>query len=186
MKCPGCQKESLYPRQLEMGLQAYPCKECEGVWLSAADYWKWLESRADAPPETASIETPLPVEVEGRARICPESGHLLRRYKVWPDTPFYLDRCGHCMSVWFDRGEWEAVQSRGLDDQVHMFFSDVWQRKLKAEESRRRLEQIYRERFGEENYTRIKEIRAWLDQHPQRGSLVAYLSDPDPYRPTSG
>jgi hypothetical protein len=41
------------------------------------------------------------------------------------------------------------------------------------------------DRFGDEDYARIKEIRAWLEQHPQRGALIAYLSDKDPYEALS-
>jgi hypothetical protein len=66
-----------------------------------------------------------------------------------------------------------------------MIFSDIWQERLQAEEQRRRLEKMYLERFGEEDYAKIKEIRAWLRGHPLGGALVAYLSDKDPYRAIS-
>jgi hypothetical protein len=87
--------------------------------------------------------------------------------------------------VWFDRDEWAYLRSRSQHDEVHLFFSDPWQEKLRAEETRQRMEQIYLDRFGAEDYARLKELRAWLDQHPQRGALLAYLADKDPYRPVS-
>jgi Zn-finger nucleic acid-binding protein len=98
---------------------------------------------------------------------------------------FYLDRCEQCMSVWFDRDEWAALHDRGLHDRVHLFFQDPWQRRLRAEETRQLLEKMYRERFGERDYARIREIRAWLHQHLLQGALVAYLTDKDPYRAIS-
>ncbi|MBU0492829.1 MAG: zf-TFIIB domain-containing protein [Chloroflexi bacterium] len=180
MKCPVCQKDYFSKHELEAGLPAYKCKECEGIWVSAAQYWKWLETRSDVP-EIADAEVQLPVEQEGPARLCPETGHFLRRYKVWPDIEFYLDRCGNCTGVWFDAGEWEALRSRDLHDQVHLFFSDVWQRQLREDQTRLRMTNLYREKFGEEDYARIQEIRAWLEGHAQGRALLAYLTDRDPY-----
>ncbi|MEJ2200378.1 MAG: hypothetical protein P8X63_05115 [Desulfuromonadaceae bacterium] len=42
-------------------------------------------------------------------------------------------------------------------------------------------EEEYRNKFGLEDYGKIKEIRAWLGEHPQGGRLLAYLMDKDPY-----
>jgi hypothetical protein len=63
-----------------------------------------------------------------------------------------------------------------------MFFTDPWQQKLREEEMRRRFDKMYLDKFGAENYARIKDIRAWLAEHPQGSSLLAYLTDKDPYR----
>ncbi len=63
-----------------------------------------------------------------------------------------------------------------------MFFSDVWQEQLRNEEMKRRFEKMYLEKFGAADYQKIKEIRAWLEGHPQGGQLLAYLTDKDPYR----
>ncbi len=63
-----------------------------------------------------------------------------------------------------------------------MFFTDVWQQRLKNEEMRRRFEKMYLEKFGDEDYRKIKEIRDWLENHPQGGGLLTYLTDRDPYK----
>jgi hypothetical protein len=44
------------------------------------------------------------------------------------------------------------------------------------------MERIYTERFGAEDYAELRRIRAWLDAHPQRSSLLAYLDEEDPYK----
>lgn len=185
MKCPVCQRESFGKHRLEANLPALKCTGCKGIWIPAAGYWAWLESQGEHRAKAARAPAPIPMEVAGQAKLCPDCGHFLRRYKVWPDVPFYLDRCGHCTGVWFDQGEWRAIRSRDLHRQVHLFFSDMWQDDLKEKETRRRFEKVYRDRFGDEDYARIKEIRAWLEQHPQRGALIAYLSDKDPYKALS-
>ena len=187
MKCPVCRKQTLRKCLLEEDLPAYECKKCGGIWIPAIKYWKWLKKRDNASLETPIDEgsLPLPVEEATPAKLCPECGRFLRRYKVWPNIEFYLDRCAHCRSVWFDKDEWAVLRSRNLHKQIHLFFTDIWQDGLRTEESRERFEKMYRERFGEEDYAKLKEIRAWLNQHPQRGAFWAYLSDSDPYRTTS-
>jgi hypothetical protein len=41
---------------------------------------------------------------------------------------------------------------------------------------------MYLDRFGTADYQRIRDIRAWLQGHPNGGSLLAYLTDRDPYK----
>jgi Zn-finger nucleic acid-binding protein len=183
MKCPICKKPRLKPHELEAGLPASTCRKCGGVWISAAQYWEWLKARGDTPPESPAVETPLPVDVK-QAKLCPDCGHILTRYKVWPNVDFFVDHCGHCKGVWFDRNEWDVVRSRNLHDDVHMFFTRQWQERLRAEETKKQFERIYQERFGED-YAELKRVRAWIVQHPKRAELLAYLSDRDPYRAIS-
>ena len=43
------------------------------------------------------------------------------------------------------------------------------------------LENKYLEQFGEQDYNQVKQMRQWLDKHPQRNLLVAYLAAKEPY-----
>jgi hypothetical protein len=43
------------------------------------------------------------------------------------------------------------------------------------------LEEIYLSRFGADDYAEITRIRAWLQAHPKRPELLAYLTDKDPF-----
>lgn len=183
MDCPVCKRASFQKQDLDHNLVGRRCMRCEGVWISAAEYWKWVKTR-DAAEQALfdAAEVSLPVENVGQAKICPECGHLLRRYKVWPNVKFYLDRCSNCQGVWFDRNEWEYLKAQGAHDHIHEIFGEFWQEDIREQEARQRLEDLYLERFGAEDYARIKEIRAWLWEHPHQGALLAYLSDKDPYR----
>jgi hypothetical protein len=42
-------------------------------------------------PEIPLDDTDILRVDESAARICPDCGHLLTRYKVWPDVTFNLD-----------------------------------------------------------------------------------------------
>lgn len=125
---------------------------------------------------------PFPVLDNRVAILCPDCGRFLRRFKIWPDIEFNLDRCGGCNGVWFDKHEWQTLKYYKLHHQVNMFFTDIWQQKLRNEEMKRHFEKMYREKFGVEDYQKIKAIRTWLEEHPSGGSLLAYLTDKDPYR----
>lgn len=183
MKCPVCRTLGLRGQPIEENLYGYGCDQCSGIWVSAPQYGQWLKSRnANEQSLLESMEVSLPLEETGKAKICPECGHLLRRYKVWPNVKFYLDRCASCYGVWFDQNEWTYLKARGEHDHIYEFFEQLWQEDLLEAEARERLEQLYLKRFGAEDYARIKEMRQWLWEHPQQGALLAYLSDKDPYR----
>lgn len=182
-KCPTCQNVELRRNLLEGGLPVHECLTCGGLWLSAKEYLAWLNSQPSSTEEIQiDDELPLPILDDRKAILCPDCGRILRRFKIWPDIEFYLDRCGGCNGIWFDSNEWQALKQQNLHLKINIFFTDVWQQKLRNEEMKHRFEKMYRDKFGEENYRKIKEIRAWLETHPHRGSLLAYLTDKDPYR----
>mgnify|MGYP000998059799 CR=1 FL=1 len=40
---------------------------------------------------------------------------------------------------------------------------------------------IYQDKFGDDVYSKIKDMRRWLNTHPQKADLRAYLMAEDPY-----
>jgi Zn-finger nucleic acid-binding protein len=183
--CPLCQV-SLNRTLLESNLPAYACPNCDGIWISSNEYLSWL-----APHHILSIEeidmdaefaTPYPIADSRKAMFCPDCGRFLRRYKIWPNLTFHLDRCSSCNGIWFDQNEWQTLQAQNLHNKLNIFFTDQWQQKLRGEEMKSRFEKMYLEKFGVADYERIQEIRAWLQTHPNGGGLLAYLTDRDPYR----
>ncbi|MCL4211593.1 MAG: zf-TFIIB domain-containing protein, partial [Phycisphaerales bacterium] len=112
-----------------------------------------------------------------KAKLCPECGHLMIRYRVAHDIDFQVDRCNHCNGVWLDRDEWEVLRRQGLHRDLHRVFSEPWQLRLRQEEAQQALEAIYERKLGTEVYHEIRRIRAWIDGHPERSTLLAYLKD---------
>jgi Zn-finger nucleic acid-binding protein len=104
------------------------------------------------------------------------------RYKVGHGTGIALDQCAACNGMWFDRGEWDLLKGRNLYDEVHLVFTAPWQSAVRKEESRTRLDAIYRQRFGSD-YDEVRRIREWIYGHPERDHIIAFLTDPEPYRP---
>lgn len=181
-KCPVCQEIGLSRVILEMGLPAYECERCSGIWLSSNKYLTWQRTQKHNSSEETVLDPLLQVSDTNRAVLCPECGRILRRYKISPDIEFHLDHCWGCNGVWLDRNEWQGLKARGWHKKINSFFTEPWQRELNHEETRRRFEKIYLDKFGPEAYTEIKRIKAWLADHPQGGGLLAYLTDMNPYR----
>ncbi len=182
MKCPVCADRELRAVTLEDDLPGHRCEECAGLWLPSSDYLGWLSRRGALLPEKPAADTDLPTLETQRLKLCPECGRMLMRYRVLPNVEFFLDHCGGCNGVWLDKDEWEVLVARNLHDKVNRFFTDVWQVRRKHEETRAVMERLYRERFGETEYDRAREVRAWLREHPARAMLLAYLQAEDPYQ----
>ncbi len=181
MKCPICVDQVLESYSLEEGLDVMMCRECEGCWISSDSYAKWLERHGETMPERPFSDVEVDVEDVKEAKVCPGCQSILLKYKVGHGVDFYVDHCGGCGAIWLDRNEWQALKARNLHDEIHRVFSTPWQKSLREGTLRKKMDGVYRRRFGEETYARACEIHAWLMAEEQRDALLAFLSDEQPY-----
>ena len=182
MKCPICLNQTLQPTTLDTGLPAFQCSQCQGIWIASNQYLNWLRSQPSALEEKAGDDIHIPTWDTQVLKLCPQCGHIMTRYRVLPGVNFWLDHCGHCNGVWFEKDEWNVLLERNLQDKVNAFFTQSWQAKIREAESRRVLDKLYLEKFGAADYEKIKEIHGWLMEHPQRSMLLAYLQAENPYK----
>lgn len=181
MKCPVCREPLDYHTLLDAQLPAYRCRKCEGLWISAHEYLRWLRQQTALLPEKSVDGVNTPTWDTPQIKLCPSCGHFLMHYRVLPYANFYLDRCGHCHGIWFDKDEWDTLVARNLHDKVNQFFTRPWQARLRAEEARAMLDDLYNDKLGAEDYARVQEAWSWLRHHPQRGMLLAFLQSDNPY-----
>src|SRR5262245_58234568 len=128
MQSPMNPDVTLVPFELEPGLEAYRCPESEGVWIPLQSYENWKEGFRSGEFPLPPDYRPQNVEDAGRpALLCPESGCLLVRYQVGHGFRFHLDRSPRTGGIWLDAGEWEALKSKGLHDELHFIFSSSYQ-----------------------------------------------------------
>ncbi len=179
MQCPICAPITLQSTVLDVNLSAQRCPQCDGLFISSTDYWTWREQHGPDLPERPDPEPISSNSEPARAKQCPFCRHLLLPYRISLDIPFTVDHCGACNGMWFDRDEWSSLQRRNLHDNLHQMFGESWQRRLRAAEHRARMDAIYRTKFGETDYTEVRRVKAWLDAHPQRQALRAYLNAED-------
>jgi Zn-finger nucleic acid-binding protein len=182
MKCPVCKKDTLETLMLEDNLPAKTCSECGGIWISSNAYSMWLHAKGTDLPEKPGDRPFDPTWDTKELKLCADCGHILARYKIFPDVDFYLHRCHSCNGIWFDKNEWDALVARNLHDNLNDFFTHPWQEKLHKQESAHRMEELYLSKFGPADYEYIQKVRAWLKDHPQRNMLLAFLQADDPYK----
>ena len=77
--------------------------------------------------------------------------------------------------------EWEFMKSISLHGDIPKIFTEPWQRDLRSQRTRQALEKEWERSLGPELHTRAKELAVWLEEQPQRDSLLDYLSSRDPY-----
>lgn len=183
-KCPVCKNTILRSTQLENSLPVSECDFCGGTWIRANDYALWLKSQKPGyfdESKTKEASNRFPVTELIKAIVCPDCGHFLRRYKIGSKVDFHLDRCNSCNGVWLDRNEWQLLKMGDLHDEINQMFTKPWQQHILDKITESKLEVMYIEKFGEEDYKKIKEIRNWLLDHPAHGALIAFLLEKEPY-----
>ena len=182
MQCPVCKTKRCSPVELDQELKAASCETCGGHWISHQNYSTWLKHHGDTLPEKPFPEVEFDVDDVQEAKLCPNCEKILLKYKVGHGLHFFVDHCPGCGGVWLDRNEWQALQDRNLHDEIHKIFSTSWQSQVRGEQMASKLDQAYANRFGIESYAKAKEIRQWLQEHPQKQALLAFLSDENPFK----
>ena len=188
MNCPVCATTTLAPIESAGDPLTLGCPSCRGRWMAFTDHLHWVESTIGGPirapdPAASSFAAPSSPEPPHGPRLCPSCGRLLTRFRISLDLPFTLDRCANCAGVWFDAPEWPIIRSAGLLPGLHHLFNDAHQHKLDTEERRRQHEARCRAIVGDEAFERAQEFKQWLDEHPQRSALLAFLDDQEEPRP---
>jgi len=182
MKCPVCKTDTLGEIVLLEELPANQCSQCNGVWMPSNAFLAWKRTQPGDFVEKKGVISIDPSWEVDELKLCPASGHILMRYKIFPDSEFYLDRCRHCNGIWFDKREWDVLVDRNLHDNLNEFFTHVWQDKLHAAETKRNMEKLYLQKFGGADYEHVQKVREWLKDHPKRSMLLAFLQADDPYK----
>ena len=182
MNCPVCKTIPLATTILEPGLVTNNCEQCQGHWVNNEQYWVWRNQQADNLPEIPADAPTFNINnaVMETARLCPQCHRILIKYRVGHNIPFIIDHCGSCGGAWLDKDEWATLKSRNLHDDLHAIFTDNWQDEARRAESRQHLAQMYEKRLGAENYTELKRVKNWIDVHPKKQELLAYLNDNSP------
>src|SRR5262249_9224694 len=88
-----------------------------------------------------------------------------------------VDRSPATGGVWLDKGEWEALKSRGLHVSLHLIFTAAYQRQVRSSEYIQSITNTFRERSGAADFAKVTEFGAWVAYHPRRRDILCYLLD---------
>ena len=173
MQCALCAVDL---RPVAAGLPRAVCPACSGTLLTSDDAAAWDEAwpAPDAPADAPAEVWELAQELDP-AKRCPVDGRIMRKYAVGNDLDFRLDRCATCHAVWLDPGEWQALGRAGLHHDIWRIVDDTWQEAVRVAEADALHEELLERRFGADDLARLRDVRAWLDDHLRRSAMLAFL-----------
>ncbi|AKJ43474.1 zf-TFIIB domain-containing protein [Pragia fontium] len=179
MQCPKCKTGVLQPTRLDNLIPVHTCNACGGNWLILEDYLRYKGQL----PESAELPNDVVVESEETksALLCPVTGSLMLKFRISKDTEHRLDLSPKVNGIWLDKGEWELLNAHGLADKLNAIFTDVWQRQIRESHTQAQFDEMYLSQFGQEDYDKVKDLREWLQQHPQKDRLKAFLLADNPW-----
>lgn len=178
MKSPLFPKLEMIEITLEADLPAWKCVQSKGVYIRFNDYQQWLET-TDEENTTQEFQPIEATPEDARAKRCPESGGLFRRYHISPKLPIHLDWSPGSGGIWLDGGEWELLKQHGLHRQLHNVISDSWQRGIRRDARKVLSKQRMAEKLGETDFQKVIELRTWLSNHLHRSEILAFLQHND-------
>jgi len=178
MKCTSCKNGELTPSFIDGQFRAHTCSNCGGNWILIEDYVSWKECNPQF-----SFDENIKVEVDDTktALLCPVTGTIMRKLRISTSTSHRLDYCASVGGVWLDKGEWELLKEKGLAGSLNSVLTAHWQRNIRMNSAKDNFKEIYKEKFGQESYNKIKELREWLHSQPNKADLRAYILAEDPY-----
>jgi Zn-finger nucleic acid-binding protein len=181
LNCTSCRSGVLETTLLDGLFKARTCSNCGGHWILVEDFVDWKKQNLDHAfiqetdwSEDQSIDTT-------NALLCPVTGVIMRKIKITTNTNHRIDYSHTVGGIWLDKGEWELLKSEEIAGQLNSIVTKEWQNKLRTENTTHNFADFYEQKFGQEEYEKLKEIRAWLDTHPKRADLKAYLMADNPY-----
>ncbi|AZQ82656.1 hypothetical protein EKO29_00390 [Colwellia sp. Arc7-635] len=178
MKCTSCKQGELTPSFLEGQFRSHTCTNCHGNWILIEDYVAWKERN----PEFSFDESlQYDIDESKQALLCPVTGTIMRKFKLSTTTDHRIDYSASVGGVWLDKGEWELLKKENLAGSLNSVLTTHWQRNIRTNSTKDNFAEIYQDKFGEETYTKIKALREWLYQQPNKADLRAYLLAEDPY-----
>lgn len=178
MKCPSCEAGTLQPSFMDKLFRAHTCDHCGGNWILIEDYVAWKERNPDHSFAAVTVEE---TDDTSSALLCPMTGVIMRKLRVSASNSHRVDYSVRVGGVWLDKGEWELLKKEGLAGSLNAILTEQWQQKIKAQRTEQTFDELYRSKFGDADYDKVKGMREWLQQHPLRSDLRSFLLSDDPY-----
>ena len=174
--CPQCDHSILVHSLLAEGLAGYSCGKCLGTLVSLASYRAWREGagRGQLPATPAAVPVDSDAADSIAAKKCPKCRSLMSKYRISAEKTNRLDYCPHCDEVWLDDGEWQLVEGLALSGDFARVFTQAWQNSVQVEVTEAMEAERLRSLLGPD-YSRVEELRAWLERHPRRLEILARL-----------
>lgn len=124
-RCPSC--FVIMKRTEEGNIRYLTCDECFGSWIAESAFFRLVRGYKPKPklPDQPDTEPPIEALAEmvltsntSKTMKCLDCKLEMKKEKIHPMIPVWMDRCPKCRSVWLDVGEkslicrlWYELQS---------------------------------------------------------------------------
>src|SRR5690606_5331415 len=85
MHCTSCKGSNLEPQELEPGLIAAVCQQCEGALVSLMNYRFWVDRYGSHADKVEVLAEEIPDEQPG-VRACPKCTRLMTKYQMGAES----------------------------------------------------------------------------------------------------
>lgn len=174
MKCTSCKAGSLIPSFLDAQFRCHTCDKCGGNWILIEDYVSWKERNPEFEFNADRIEE-IVADDTSEALLCPVTGGLMRKLRISKNTPHRMDYSARVGGVWLDKGEWELLVAGGLAGNLNALLTEEWQHRVKLDSSKAALTEMYRGKFGDDDYERAKEVIEWINSNKNSEELRRFI-----------
>lgn len=174
MHCTNCKNIHLEPKELEPGLVAAVCPNCEGALVSLMNYRFWWDRYGSIAnsKETVAIDTPGEIP---SVHACPKCTRMMIKYQMGTQSSHKIDLCASCDEAWLDKGEWQLLKQLDLHGKLPRIFTDAWQRNIRKLRQEEFQQERYEKLIGVDDFARVKEFKQWLYQHPHKDSIKQFI-----------
>ncbi len=180
MKCTACNEGVLTPSFIDSLFRAHTCNHCGGNWILVEDFLAWQENNPEHQFDD-ELEYEEELSESSKALFCPITGSLMTKFRISSKTSHRIDYSVTTGGIWLDQGEWLLLKQEGIAGSLNRIVTQPWQNKIRAQNTKDNFIHMYESKFGKENYAKVKELKNWLQSHPQKADLRAYLLADDPY-----
>jgi Zn-finger nucleic acid-binding protein len=126
-------------------------------------------------------DTKFEIDESKCALICPMTGVIMQKFRIDAETEHKLNYSHVVGAVWLDKGEWSMLKEMGYAGSLNKVFTLHWQKMIRENKTHAKFAKLYRTKFGHMDYERVRLFRHWLEHHPKKSELIAYLNASDPY-----
>jgi Zn-finger nucleic acid-binding protein len=174
MLCTQCKTAQMEPKELERGLVASVCPDCQGALVSLMNYRYWLDTHANDVSEVSQDET-LEISENESAHSCPKCSRFMTKFQIGVASNQKLDLCTGCDEAWLDRGEWRLLKQLDLHNKLPKIFTDAWQRNIRIKRKEIALDERHEKLLGKDSFVKVKEFKNWLHQQDNVDAIKQYL-----------
>lgn len=172
--CPRCPHAGLRHTLIGDSLPAHTCPSCSGTLIGLIGYRLWRETHKIDQASAGDAGSVQTAGDTGEAISCSKCQSLMTKYRISADAPNRVDFCARCEDIWLDEGEWALVEALAGSDHLANIITQPWQRRVRiATEAQLETERL-KTVFGED-YDRVIAFHEWLNAHPDKGEVLAYL-----------